>query len=84
MTDLKHRDQITTAALAGVAPSTPVTVMGSTQGYAIAVGPAECTRWLHTTSGQFKVFRSLDTAVAVLKACGLRRFALDISAGCPQ
>lgn len=78
------RDQITTAQLAKLPAGTPVTVLGSRQGYAVAVGTAERPRWLHTTSGQFRIFRTLDAAAAVLKACGTNRFSLDISAGTPQ
>lgn len=79
------RDAITPADLARTDADTPIHVVGSREGYAVAVGPAERARWLHSTSGQFRTFHSLDQVIAVLRACcGARRFTVDLSGGTPQ
>lgn len=78
------RDQITPAGLEQIPAGTPVTLISSRQGYAVAVGQADRVRWLHSHSGQFHLFRSADRAAALLNACGVRRFAVDLSGGTPQ
>lgn len=78
------RDQITPAGLATLPAETLITVVGSRAGYAVAAGPAERVRWLHTHSGQFHLFRSIDRAIALLNACGIRRIVIDINGGTPQ
>lgn len=78
------RDQITPAGLELLPAGTPVTVIGSRDGYAVLVGPAERARWLHSPSGQFRLFRSADRAAALLTTCGIRRFDIDVTGGTPQ
>lgn len=78
------RDQITVVGLEQLAAGTPVTLIGSRHGYAVLVGPAERPRWLHSPSGQFRLFRSADRAAALLNTCGIRRFSIDLTGGTPQ
>ncbi|HQV16286.1 MAG TPA: hypothetical protein PK620_15340 [Denitromonas sp.] len=74
---------ITTAGIQHLAAGTPVTLIGSRKGYAIAVGTADRVRWLHTTCGTFRLFRSLEHAAALLKKCGIHRYAIDTTGGTP-
>lgn len=78
------RDQIIPAGLGQLPGGTPITLVASCAGYAVAVGPADRVRWLHSHCGQFRLFPTLDRAAALLKACGVRRFAIDITGGTPQ
>ncbi|THF61429.1 hypothetical protein E6C76_20320 [Pseudothauera nasutitermitis] len=77
------RTAITQAGLAGLPPGTPITLVSSAEGYAVAAGPADRVRWLHTTNGQFRLFPTADRALALLNACGIRRIAIDLSGGTP-
>lgn len=74
---------ITPAGLEHLATGTPVTLIGSREGYAVAVGQADRVRWLHTVSGTFRLFPSLDRAAALLKTCGIHRYAIDTTGGTP-
>lgn len=78
------RDSIRQAGLPLLPAGTPITIVGSRAGYAVAVGPADRPRWLHTTAGQFKTFTTLDRATALLRACGITRFTVDTAGGTPQ
>ncbi|WP_068638747.1 hypothetical protein [Thauera butanivorans] len=78
------RTAITPPALGHVPDGTPITLVASPQGYAVAVGPADRPRWLHSTSGQFRLFPNVGRAVAFLNACGIRRITLDLTGGLPQ
>ena len=75
---------ITPVGLEHLAAGTPVTLIGSREGYAIAVGTADRVRWLHTHSGTFRLFASIDRAAALLKTCGIQRFAIDTTGGTPR
>lgn len=75
---------ITPAGIQHLAVGTPVTLIGSREGYAIAVGTADRVRWLHTTSGTFRMFRSIDRAAALLKTCGIDRYTIDTTGGTPK
>lgn len=77
------RTAITQAGLAMLPNDTPITLVGSADGYAVAVGTADRPRWLHTTSGQFRLFLTADRALSLLKACGIRRIIIDLSGGTP-
>jgi|GEM_PF-6470074 hypothetical protein len=78
------RDQITLAGLGQLPAGTAITLVASRAGYAVAAGPADRVRWLHTHTGQFYLFPTPDRAVAVLNACGIRRFVIDLTGGTPQ
>lgn len=78
------RTSITPAGLHDLPDGTPVTLIGSRGGYAVLVGRAERPRWLHTTSGRFHIFQSMDRAAALLHAVGIYRFFIDITGGTPQ
>lgn len=78
------RTAITPAGLQHLPESTPISLVGSAAGYAVLVGPADRPRWLHTESGIFQLFQSLDRAVALLHRCDRYRFSLDITGGTPQ
>lgn len=78
------RTSITPSGLQDLPDSTPVTLVGSRGGYAVLVGRADRPRWLHTVSGQFHLFQRLDRAAALLHACGIHRFSIDITGGTPQ
>lgn len=78
------RTAITPQALGTLPDNTPVTLVSSPQGYAVAVGPADRVRWLHTVSGQFRLFPRPERAIALLNACGIRRITLDLTGGLPQ
>jgi hypothetical protein len=77
------RTAITPATLATFPAGTPVTVVGSPDGYAVVVGEAAQARWLHSTSGQFRLFDTLDRAAAVLRQAGVRRWGVDVHGGVP-
>lgn len=78
------RDQITVSSLAQSPKPVPVAVIGSQAGYAVAVGDASSPRWLHSTSGRFKLFPTLDRAAAVLRQCGIHQFRIDTTGGNPR
>lgn len=78
------REQITPAGLEQLPAGTPITLVGSREGYGVAVGQADRVRWLHSHTGQFRTFADIGRAVALLNACGIRRFSIDISGGTPQ
>lgn len=82
MTDARHTIQ--QAGLPHVPTGVPITIVGSREGYAVAVGTAERVRWLHTTAGMFKTFSTIDRAAATLRASGITRFTVDVTGGTPQ
>ncbi len=83
-----NHDLITPGQLAQLpADATAITLVGTPDGYGIAVGPADRVRWLAGTAGTAngcRVYRSLDAAIAILNACGHRRATIDITGGRPQ
>lgn len=86
MTDaLAPRDQITPGQLTTLATHRPVPIflIGSADGYGVLVGEPH-RRWLHNTSGQFRLFRSIDSATALLRRCGIHKFSIDVTGGTPQ
>jgi hypothetical protein len=78
------RDSITPAQLGLLPADTPVTLVSSRSGYAAAVGPAHGVRWLHSARGAFLTFRTVDHALTLLAAHGIRRITLDLNGGLPQ
>lgn len=81
---MSHRDTITQEQLSALPHTTPVALIGSEDGYGALIGEFAAARWLHTTSGQFKLFKTIDRAAALLRACGITRFTVDTQGGTPQ
>lgn len=78
------REAITATGIGLLPPRTPVAIVGSRQGYAIAVGEATRPRWLHSTSGKFRLFRTIDSAARLLRECKCTEFIVTLAGGMPE
>lgn len=84
---MTERDHITPAELGRVASGAEVTLVASRAGYGVAIGTADCNgnvRWMHDSSGSFRLFRNADRAIAYLAAAGVQRITLDLTGGTPR
>lgn len=78
------REAITATGIGLLPAGTPVAIVGSRDGYAIAVGESTRVRWLHSTTGKFRMFKTLDSAARLLRECRHFGFTVNLSGGMPE
>lgn len=78
------REAITATGIGMLPAGTPVAIVGSRDGYAIAVGEGARRRWLHSTSGKFRLFKTIDSAARLLRECRQFGFTVNLAGGMPE